>query len=251
MTIVFFDVDTQKDFMNRDGALYVPGAEEIKPILEKLSQFADYNNIRILGSVDRHFEKDPELIRNGGPFPDHCMDRTEGQKKIPETEVRAYYVESEKQTQAWIRHKIDIYSFCGASFIFEKQGYSVFPEDGGNQNIDEFLKRLGVDCVFVYGVATEYCVRSAVLGFLKRGKETIVIVDAISAVDKNKGLEALDEMKKAGANLITFDSLERSLLHKTMSAGYEELAKDHLDFSEQAIKIYDEDRGSRTNEEGF
>ena len=37
MKTIFYDVDTQNDFMKEDGALYVPGAESIKENLEKLT----------------------------------------------------------------------------------------------------------------------------------------------------------------------------------------------------------------------
>ena len=52
---IFYDVDTQMDFMNKDGALYVPNAELIKPRLELLTNFAINNRILRIGSVDQHF----------------------------------------------------------------------------------------------------------------------------------------------------------------------------------------------------
>ena len=40
MTTVFFDVDTQNDFVLPAGALYVPGAERIILVAGRLNQFA-------------------------------------------------------------------------------------------------------------------------------------------------------------------------------------------------------------------
>ena len=91
MKTIFFDVDTQNDFMNSKGALYVPDAESIKPNLEQLTTFACEKGIPIFGSVDRHFgtpkykEREGELAKYRGPFPEHCMDGSEGQRKINET----------------------------------------------------------------------------------------------------------------------------------------------------------------------
>jgi nicotinamidase-related amidase len=88
---IFFDVDTQNDFMNGNGALYVPDAESIKPTLEQLTKYACEKGIPVFGSVDRHFgtieykDRESELAKYGGPFPEHCMDGTEGQKKIVQT----------------------------------------------------------------------------------------------------------------------------------------------------------------------
>ena len=91
MTRIFYDVDTQKDFMDKTGALYVPDAELIKPNLERLTVYAIRNNIPIAGSVDKHFgtleykHREAELAKWGGPFPEHCMALTDGQEKIEET----------------------------------------------------------------------------------------------------------------------------------------------------------------------
>jgi len=40
MSAVFFDVDSQLDFLYPAGALYVPGAEKIVPAIARLNRFA-------------------------------------------------------------------------------------------------------------------------------------------------------------------------------------------------------------------
>ena len=42
---IFWDVDTQYDFMMRDGKLYVQGAEGIARNLKALTEFARENDI--------------------------------------------------------------------------------------------------------------------------------------------------------------------------------------------------------------
>src|SRR5258708_27244255 len=84
-TTLFYDVDTQHDFLHPSGALYVVDGERILPVLADLTQFARDSAIRIVAQVDRHFPEDPELERNGGPYPDHCMDGTHGHPKVSET----------------------------------------------------------------------------------------------------------------------------------------------------------------------
>ena len=51
----------------------------------------------------------------------------------------------------------------------------------------------------VYGVATDYCVRAAVLGLLKRGCRVTVVEDAIAPVEKQTGEESLKLMRGEGA----------------------------------------------------
>lgn len=166
---IFYDVDTQNDFMNADGALYVPNAEIIKPNIARLTDYAREKGIPIWGSVDAHVENDPEFKT----FPRHCVIGTEGQKKILPA------LEGER--------------------IFEKAHYDVFT----NPEAEKALKDYGVREAVVYGVATDICVRAAVLGMQQRGIQAYVVEDAIRGVFPDKTKAALEEMAKAGAKFIT------------------------------------------------
>ena len=57
----------------------------------------------------------------------------------------------------------------------------------------------------VYGVATDYCLKDAVLGLVKTVPRVLVVEDAIRAVDPAREQQALEEMKAAGAVMITVD----------------------------------------------
>ena len=54
MSDLFWDVDTQVDFMNEDGQLFVEGAEDIKSNLKALTNLAKNENIPVAGSLDTH-----------------------------------------------------------------------------------------------------------------------------------------------------------------------------------------------------
>ena len=184
---IFYDVDTQNDFMNRDGALYVPGAEETKPNLKNVTNYALDKQIAIIGSLDTHYgterfkDKEGELRRNRGPFPDHCMLGSFGAKKIPETDVD------------------------GKGRYFPKQSYDIFT----NPAFEVFLQMADVKEAVVYGVATDYCVKAAVVGMQKRGVQCYVVEDAISGVAPDTTKSALEEMATAGAKFVkTSDVLE-------------------------------------------
>ena len=195
---IFFDVDTQVDFMLKKGSLYVPGAEGIIPNLKKLTEYARKNKIRIFGSVDRHFESDPELKRNGGLFPDHCMDGTKGQEKIDATKpLNPFFVENRKYS----RKELDKILRDFSEIFIEKQSFDVF----SNPNTDYLLK--DVKEAFVYGVATEFCVDATVKGMVERKIKVFVVEDAIKAVDEKKGKEKVEEWKKLGVNLIKTDEV--------------------------------------------
>ncbi len=210
--LIFYDVDTQNDFILKSGALPVPGAEKLTGNLEKLTNYARSKpNCLITGSVDRHFPKDEELERNGGPFPDHCMDNTWGQQKIPVTNpVSPTYIPN-KRTKY---HILEQLIGDKREFFFEKQHYDVFT----NPNVDKLLDEAGF--AVVYGVATDYCVKAAVLGLRELCVETFVVEDAIAGITVEGCLEAIKDMKEAGAKFITTQKVLEGKIDAYISACY-------------------------------
>ena len=89
--LIFWDVDTQVDFMKADGKLYVPDSESIIPVVARLTEYAHARRIRIIASSDDHVPGHRELSTTpdwNETFPDHCMRGTPGQLKIAETTLR-------------------------------------------------------------------------------------------------------------------------------------------------------------------
>jgi len=98
--------------------------------------------------------------------------------------------------------------------IFEKgtgskdDGYSAF--EATNKNLVEYLKEKEVDKLYITGLTAEYCVKSTVLDALKYGFKTFVIKDAVEGIRQNEDDfdNAFEEMKKAGAIIITSDDVD-------------------------------------------
>lgn len=206
-TTMFFDVNTQRDFILPDGKLSVKGVERIVPTLAALTTLAHRLNIRIVASVDRHFPGDPELIRNGGKYPDHCMDGTPGQRKIDETApLKPLYIENRDMTEA----ELETALAHRGEIVIEKQRFDVF---AGNRNAPALLAQLlsNYSDVVIYGVYTEVCVAGAVNGMLRlRGPNLHIVTDAIADI----GADApayLAAWKASGVELLTFAELERQL----------------------------------------
>ena len=83
--VIFFDIDTQYDFMHKDGKFYVQDAEDIIPNLGSITQFALINNIPVFASIDN----------NGFKKISHKWN----QLKIPETRLdNAAFVPNKKLT---------------------------------------------------------------------------------------------------------------------------------------------------------
>src|SRR2546422_10104555 len=89
--LIFWDVDTQYDFMRVDGKLYVPDAEQIIPQLAQLTRQAHEHGVRIVASADDHVPGHRELSDQPDfkdTFPPHCLRGTPGQRKIPQTRLQ-------------------------------------------------------------------------------------------------------------------------------------------------------------------
>jgi len=168
MKTVFFDIDTQIDFVYPAGALYVPGAEEILPVIGQLNRKAAI----LISTMDAHSENDPEFQI----YPHHCVVGTVGQQKPAATLI-------EKRDQ---------------QIIIEKQTLDCF----SNPKLSPLLAELNADRYVVYGVVAEICVRLAIFRLLKTGKRVELVTDAVKALDEGAANKMVAEFLAAGGRQI-------------------------------------------------
>lgn len=213
MKLIFWNVDTQKDFMNKDGALYVQGAEDIKGNLKKLTELAKQYNIIVVNTGDYHNDLSKELSDTPDfktTFPKHCMMGTVGSEFIEETSPqptvdKIFYVTSSYPADLISDNLKDV-----RNIVIYKDKFDVFE---GNQYTEEILKKLNPDAVIVYGVATNVCVNFAVLGLLAKGKKVYVVRDAIKELPNLPLDNLIGDWLKAKVVLIMADKVE-SLINK-------------------------------------
>lgn len=180
MKTAFFCVDLQQDFIRPAGALYVKGSDQLIPVFQEITRIAMTSDIPVVASMDLHLQNDPEFKM----FPPHCIALTHGSELIMET---CMGVESGKLP----RHIPDI--------IITKQTYDVF----SNPLTEKIIKAVGAKKWCVYGVATDYCVRAAVLGLRKMRCKVDVFANAIMGVAEHTTEKAIAEMRTAGANFVS------------------------------------------------
>ena len=193
MNTVFVDIDTQFDFMDSRGNLYVPGAEDIIDNIKKLFDYAKEHKIKILSSTDAHMVDDPEF----NLFPAHCVKGTPGNQKIEASTCNDNItIENREQeiTESIMNHD---------QIIVESQTFDIFE----STNTDKIVKKLDVQNFVVFGVATDYCVKAAVLGLLKRGYNVSLVTDATKSITKEGNEKSLSEMKDAGAVFSTTENV--------------------------------------------
>jgi nicotinamidase/pyrazinamidase len=193
---LFYDVDTQHDFMDEDGKLPVPGASGICPNLEALTQYALMHTIPVIGTADAHPEGDPEFSR----FGKHCLKGTYGQKRIGETLIQpSATLENRVYSDSHIKEiAAQLVQGKLKAVYLEKQELGGFT----NPNTEKLLSALSPDEVVVYGVAAEYCVELAVLGLLERGYRVLIVEDAVKELVEGIGEKSLGEMEAIGAKRI-------------------------------------------------
>lgn len=192
--LFFMDVDTQRDFMLPEGALYVPGAERIIPKLRRLFDFARKNGIHVLSTMDAHTANDPEFEQ----FPPHCVQGTEGQKKIDETMMRRPLVFKNQTMDRNLAEDVRKH----LQIIVEKQEIEVF-----SNPVLERLVRVLPPRAIVFGVTTEYCVLKACLGLRRNGVQTVLVSDAVRAISLQAEKEALNVLRQEGVEFTTLDAL--------------------------------------------
>lgn len=199
-TRVFWDVDTQVDFMRPDGKLYVGGAETIVSNLAALTRFAHDTGERIVASSDNHDPTDDELSDApdfSDTFPPHCLRGTPGQARIPETELRDVLVVEPEDHPATVLERLEGH---GGDILFHKHYFDVFT----NPNVEPVVNALGVDEVVLYGVALDVCNRYAVEGLLSRHPEIAltVVTDAVRAIDEDNRDDLLGDWQRRGVSLV-------------------------------------------------
>lgn len=195
---IFWDVDTQVDFLHPGGKLYVPGAEKILPNLRRLTDWARENNILIVASADAHREGDEEFQQ----YPPHCLAGTPGQKKVAETTLPNPLVVP--NLAAPLPAGLD----AAGQIVLEKQRFDVFT----NPNTEALLGRLGRELdIVLYGVVTEICVAAAARGLLGRGYRPRLVRDAVHHLDEAKARALFEEVERGGGRLVmTADVCARS-----------------------------------------
>ena len=196
MKTVFFDIDTQLDFLFPAGALAVPGAQEIVKPLTELTKFAAANRIQIISTADAHGEDDAEF-KSWKP---HCVVGTTGQQKAAGTLLAQQLILS---TASHALDPIRPYLKDAGQIIVEKQMLDCFT----NPNLRPLLETLTADRYVVYGVVTELCVRCGAFGLLGIGAQVELVTDAIMSLNPSAERETIQHFAAQGGRLTTVSAV--------------------------------------------
>ncbi len=196
-------IDVQNDFC-KNGALEVPEANTVIPVINKLIQGFDTviqtqdwhpaGHSSFASSHDGKSPYDTIEVDYGIQvlWPDHCVQGTSGAEFHPDLIT--------EKSQVIIRK----------GFRKEIDSYSAFYENDQKTKtgLTGYLKTRGIKDLYAVGLATDFCVKWSVLDGLKEGFNVTVVKDAVKGIDMDGSVEkAFSEMEAAGARFTDSDSL--------------------------------------------
>ena len=180
--------DIQNDFADPKGSLYVHDGEHVVEAANREIARARAGGATIVYTQDWHPPTTAHFAKDGGTWPVHCVHDTWGAMFHPDLVV------------------------AGDSEIVRKgtggeDGYSGFtvrdPSSGAEEGtrLERLLHDHHVRRVVLVGLATDYCVKDTGLDALAKGFETVVVTEAVRAVDlePGDGERAIEELRRAGA----------------------------------------------------
>jgi nicotinamidase/pyrazinamidase len=181
-------VDVQNDFADPGGSLFVRGGDAVVGRINDEVQRAAAGGALVVYTQDWHPPSTPHFASEGGVWPVHCVAGSWGAELHPDLIVAGPRVRKGSGGE-------DGYS--GFTMREPTTGVELPTE------LEALLRERGVVRLVVCGLATDYCVRETVLDARRLGFETIVLREAMAAVDlaPGDGEHALAEMGDAGARL--------------------------------------------------
>lgn len=177
-------VDVQRDFLP-GGALGVASGDAVVPVLNRYIALFSAAGLPVYATRDWHPERHCSFRAQGGPWPPHCLQGSDGAAFAPGLALPAGAPVVSKGDRP------------------ERDAYSGFE----GTDLAERLRRDGARRLFVGGLATDYCVLRTVQDALAGAFQVALLTDAIRAVNARPGdgARALSAMTEAGAVPVTLE----------------------------------------------
>ncbi len=179
-------VDVQNDFCP-GGSLAVTDGDKVVSVLNEYARRFAGANAPVVATRDWHPADHMSFSAQGGIWPTHCVRDSTGAAFHPDLVLpEGTIIISKAQTR-------------------DSEAYSGFQ----GTDLAEQLRALGVEKVYVGGLATDYCVKSTVLDALTAQFDTYFLADAARGVEVNAGdvARAEAEMAEVGATTVTLEEV--------------------------------------------
>ncbi len=193
---LFDIVDMQGDFVR--GTLPVAGATGIIPLFNAFLKALQPSFTKaVLFKYDSHFAGEYPLSdeKTQFGFPDHCFYGTDGQKLVLDADVIDSKITvghmNKNEFAMWQYNKLDKSRVTFTDKVEEQVYDNLFKVTPRFNDIapgvprDEWLASLGKPedvPVVMGGVASDFCVKQAMKGYLDRGHKLIVLTDLVAGI---------------------------------------------------------------------
>jgi nicotinamidase/pyrazinamidase len=167
-------IDVQKDFCP-GGALPVEDGHLILPEANAWLAQAQQQNIPVYASRDWHPQGHISFVEEGGDWPPHCIQDSDGARFHPQLRLPPDTVVVTKGVR------------------FDQDQMSVFDQTG----LAQHLKDRGIRRLIVGGLALEVCVLDSIMDAVAAGFEVVLITEATLPVDSHKVGHVLERLQSA------------------------------------------------------
>lgn len=178
-------VDVQNDFAHPSGGLSVAAGDRILPAVNAEIDAALAAGALVVYTQDWHPPHTPHFAQDGGIWPVHCVAGTWGAEFHAGLRVAGPTIRKGSNGE-------DGYS---GFTMRDPLGDETIPTE-----LEALLRERGVAKVVVVGLATDYCVKATAIDAARLGFDTLVLDDAVAAVEleDGDGKRAFAEMAAAG-----------------------------------------------------
>lgn len=162
------------------GALECAHSEEA--VAATVAFIRKHPALPVLFVCDHHPADHCSFVKQGGPWPPHCVAGTR------EAQIHDGLL-------PFVQEELVFLKGCSP----EKEQYSGFEGlNEAGQSLDEVLRLLGCEKLYVTGIATEYCVKNTAYDLLDAGYKVCIVEECLGWVDAEGHKAAISEFKDKG-----------------------------------------------------
>ncbi len=184
-------IDFQYDFCDPKGSLYVKGAEEAKKGIINYMKNNHQSFNQIIYTRDWHLDKDESFKKNGGIWPDHCVQNSKGAEIDKELydNLAKYNIQIDIVNKGTVYTHEEYGAFENIKYEDEKNKTDINNCIFSNYDLSSGAKIINNNIV-VCGIAGDYCVKESIKNLLKHWKFNLeVLTTGVASIDNGDKLK--------------------------------------------------------------
>ena len=187
-------VDPQIDFTTGSLAT-AKGPASMDFLAKALNEGAWKNYGWIVVTQDAHPANHCSFVENGGVFPPHCVQGTEGMNVYPALQ----------DVLNNIMCNISNIHYMQKGDLAEKEEFSIFQNERSGEKLRKTIEEMGFEGIDICGIATDYCVYETTKDLMEfyPANQIRIVTNCLAAVDDND-TKLADLMKENGIEGIEF-----------------------------------------------